>query len=175
MQISTITKQLKEGSPEAKAYLYEKYRSKFTATAYNYTKNWVDAEDVVGDSFIRIFKYIHQLKDDEFLLQWCTTVVKSVALNFIKKKKREVRYEDVGIVTKKYSLQRVEDKMHLDIVKKKIQKLPPGYATVITMAGLEELTGAEIASKLGIKEVTSRTQLWKARNLLRKMLNETVD
>lgn len=175
MQISTITKQLKEGSPEAKAYLYEKYRSNFIATAYGYTNNWADAEDVVGDAFIRIFKYIHQLKDDEFLLHWCTTVVKSVAINFIRKRKRECRYEETAAVNRKYSLQRVEDKMHLDTVKKKIQKLPPGYATVITMAGLEELTGVEIASKLGIKEVTSRTQLWKARTLLRKMLNETVD
>lgn len=95
-------------------------------------------------------------------------------MNFIKKRRREGNYDNTAAVNMKYSLQRVEDKMHLDLVKKKIQKLPPGYATVITMAGLEELTGAEIAKKLNIHEVTSRTQLWKARKLLRNMLNETV-
>jgi RNA polymerase sigma-70 factor (ECF subfamily) len=56
------------------------------------------------------------------------------------------------------------------MVKKCIENLAPGYRRVVEMHCLEGLSGAEIAEKLNINPVTVRSQIFKARKLLKKAM-----
>ena len=174
MITSKITQGIKNGDAEAVEYLYTNYFKKFASIAYRYAKNWEDAEDIASDAFMRMIKYIKYLKDDDQLFPWCTIIVKNTAINFLRKKKPMYGHDEQIQPLSTYTGNNIVAKLDLEITKKAIQKLPPGYRKVITMAGIEEKTGHEIAKELGIVEVTSRTQLWKARKLLRNLLKEEV-
>jgi RNA polymerase sigma-70 factor (ECF subfamily) len=129
-------------------------------------KNEEDAHDIVSDSFIKIFKYAGQLRDNTYLITWCGRVVTTLSINHL----RVRRYEkDVYTINPGLNID-THSHMDLEMVKKCIENLAPGYRRVVEMHCLEGLSGAEIAEKLNINPVTVRSQIFKARKLLKKAM-----
>lgn len=170
-QVDTVklAQELKAGSESAKALLYTNYKAYFARLAYKYVGNVEDTEDIVCDSFVRIFKYINQLKDDNYLIAWCGRVVITTALNCIKKRKYEQYQKDVTVVDPG-RCNDTHSPIDLQAVMKCINNLAPGYKRVIELFCIEGLSGPEIAMKLNMKQVTVRSQLYKARRVLKKAM-----
>lgn len=170
-QVDTVklAQELKAGSESAKALLYTRYKAYFSKLAYKYVGNIEDTDDVVCDSFVRIFRYIGQLKDDNYLVAWCGRVVITTALNHIKKRKYEQYQKDVTVVNPG-RCNDTHSPMDLQVVMKCIDNLAPGYKRVIEMFCIEGLSGPEIAKELNVGHVTVRSQLYKARKVLKKAM-----
>ena len=129
------------------------------------------AKDVLQDSFIRIFKGIHTYDSERGSLQgWMRRVTINVALKQLKKQKSRMESEigeNVSHLTKDAN---VTDKLAAEDLLKVVQTLPDGYRQIFNLSVVEGYNHREIGEMLGIEEVTSRSQLSRAKQLLRKKL-----
>ena len=169
--VEILARQLKEGLDEAKVHLYTHKKEHFYRLAYSYVKNHDDAQDLMCDSFEKIFRCIKQLKDDAFLVPWCLRVVITLSINHL----RVRRFDRDVTELVRGSYDDNSARLDLQIVMKHIDKLAPGYKSVVELYCLEDLPGKEIAKRLNTHPVTVRSQLHKARQLLKQSMKENYE
>lgn len=138
-----------------------------------YAKNTAEAEDILQESFIKIFRSIADMRNPEALGGWLRKVVTNTALNYYRSQlhyPQTIDYEDILHTNDDY-LQLLAHLSNEEIVKL-INLLPDGYRMVFNLYIIDGYDHSEIAQMLGISENTSRSQLFKAREALKKKLNE---
>lgn len=151
--------------------LFGRYSSALLGVSRRYARNTEDAEDILQDAFIKIFKKLSQYKSEGSFEGWMRKVVVNTAL----KKYTVSRYN------KEFSVEEVKESNNPDLddvpafnhLSEKdllvlINSLPDGYRIIFNMYVIEGYRHEEIAQLLGIQPGTSRSQLVKARNLLQK-------
>ncbi len=85
-----LIENVKQGNTEAFRLLVENYQHLAFTVAVNIIKNKQDAEEVVQDSFIKVFSKIDQFKGSSKFSSWLFKIVYNTALSRIRKKKLEV-------------------------------------------------------------------------------------
>lgn len=176
MDIEEIIKQIKAEDTEALKILVETYSPMVRKVCFNITKEDEDTlNDLVQVVFIRAFYSLHQLRDASKFGEWICTIAKNEALKYqkYKKKTRTVplssftgeELEIEGGMTPENIL---DEKEILEI----IDQLPKGYRRIFQMAEIEGYSHKEIAAKLGIESHSSSSQLTRAKEMLRKMINK---
>lgn len=160
-----------KGEPTAQRLFYEKYSGKLYGVCLRYARDNAEAQDILQESFIRIFKYLPDYQHKGSIEGWMRRIVVNVALRMIQA--AFSRYElpvealpDSSIEADVLPQLNAEELLHL------IRKLPDGYRVVFNMYAIEGYSHAEIGAQLNIDESTSRSQLTKARKLLKKWLEE---
>lgn len=153
--------------------LYLKYKSSMFGICLRYSKDYSEAQDLLQDGFIQIFKDLHQYKPIGPLGGWMRRVVINVALQHIRRKKKLFSDVDITTLSEKYeSDDDIEGDLRAEALLKMVQQLPEGYRTVFNLYVVEGYPHKEIAEKLGISENTSKSQLSRAKAALRKMLEK---
>ena len=151
--------------------LFNRYAGSLMGVCYRYARSREDAEDILQDAFIKIFKKIEQFKGDGSFEGWMRKIIVNTAL----KKYTVSRY------SKEFSVQEVKDPTDADMndvpafnhltekdLLALINNLPDGYRIIFNLYVIEGYQHDEIADMLGIQPGTSRSQLVKARQLLQK-------
>ena len=169
-----ISKCLRNNAQAQKA-LYDMYKVKWFMICLRYGNNKSEAEDMLQEGLISVFNNIKQFdaKKAEFLA-WSNKVMVNAALQFLRKWKKW----DFTHSTDDYENQIVYHEDVFDTLGAKeltqlVQKLPDGYRIVFNMYVIEGYKHKEIAEILNISENTSKSQLLKAKKMLRNQL-ETV-
>lgn len=164
------------GKRKSQNQLYQKYASKMLGICLRYSGNMAEAEDILHDGFIKVFKNIKSFRQDGSFEGWIRRIMVNTAINhFNKRKKIKFLEEDIS----EYEWQLVEEqtnesynsvdpKVILDI----IQQLPEGYRVVINLFAIEGYSHKEISTILNVSENTSKSQLFKARRKIRQKLIE---
>ena len=155
--------------------LYNKYSKFYLLTCLRYVKTKEDAEDLVQESFVKIYKDLHQYDASKSaFLSWSKRVVINTCLMFLRKKSVFNFMDNIVEMTNRFQMpsQAVEN-LNLQDLTRSIQALPKGYRTVFNMHVIDGYTHAEIADKLNISESTSKSQLFKAKKQLRINIDET--
>ncbi len=154
--------------------LYQHYSRFFILTALRYVKSKEDAEDLVQDAFVKIYKDVHQFDSSKGpFLSWAKRVLINTCLQHLRK---NTFLDFVGNVldfknTFKKPAEALEN-LNLQDLTKSIQSLPKGYRTVFNMYVLDGFSHQEIAAELGISQGTSKSQLSKAKKMLRNNITE---
>jgi len=159
------------GDRISQAALYDLYARKMLGTCMWYAKNKEEAEEILQDGFLRVFRYLQGFNFKSSLENWMRKIMINAALHKYRSKAR------LNIVqrfdwTQEYFgvdgtvLNHLEDRDLLKIV----QKLSPGYRMVFNLYVFEGLKHREIAKILGIAEGTSKSNLSDARLILQKLL-----
>jgi RNA polymerase sigma factor (sigma-70 family) len=174
MDHQKLVKDCLRGNPSAQKALYDQFAETMLGVCYRYTKSVTDAEDILQDGFVKVFRNLHQFKFEGELGGWIRRIMVTTAINFLKKNERygyelaftenvlhPVSYEDPGIALDTKQL------LHL------IRQLPPGYQAIFNLHAVEGFTHVEIGKIMGISEGTSRSQYARARNLLINWLRST--
>ncbi len=151
----------------AQKQLYNQYAELMLGVCYRYTKSLADAEDVLQEGFIRVFKKVHQYKYEGELGAWIRRVMVTTALNYLK---RNARYQN-DLACDKLEMHPVSDDNPESVLDTKelsslIQQLPTGYQTIFNLHAIEGYSHVEIGELLGIADGTSRSQYARARALL---------
>ncbi len=152
--------------------LYEKYAGKMMGVCLRYCNSQQEAEDVLQDAFIKIFDKIKSFEKRGSLEGWIRRIMVNSALKSNDKRVR--KFEPGSLDTSPEPLfdptaiSKMETKKLLSI----IQELPDGYKAVFNMYAIEGYSHKEIADKLDINEVTSRTQFARAKKYLIKLLDK---
>ncbi len=169
-----LLKRLRRGEPSAQRQLYDIYAPQLYGLALRYSGSPEEAQDVLQEAFIKIFKYINTYKERGSFEGWIRKIVINAAIaNFHKQEKHRFQ-EDITeiyeINIENYSPE--DSEFTMDELLKAIQSLPKGYRTVFNLYAIEGYKHKEIAEILGIDVSTSKSQYHRARMLLQKKLLE---
>ncbi len=142
------------------------YSNKLFALCLKYAKNNAEAEDILQDSFIIIFDKIRQYKEQGSFEGWVKRITINVALQ---KYRRQTRLE----LVKDNDLQEetnldVSTDIGTDYLLSLIQQLPDQYRIVFNLYVLDNYTHKEIAKMIGVSEGTSKSNLSRARSILKE-------
>ena len=142
------------------------------ALCFRYTGNNQDAEDVMQEGFILIFSKLKNYKHEGSFEGWIRKIMINVALKYIKKKKK-LYTEDIKTIYNLYDKnQDAISGLSSDELLNLLTQLPVGYRTVFNMYVIEGYSHKEIGQMLKIAESSSRSQLAKAKNMLKKLIIE---
>lgn len=166
----TIEKAIK-GNQKAERLLYDSLCKPLFMMCLRYLKNQEDAEDVLAGSLSKIFHSLPNFTYESVgsLEAWARKITVNECLMCLRKQKRSpmmvepdenISIDEEGIL----------DKLSADELFELILMLPEGYRTVFNLYEVEGYTHAEIGHKLGIGTGTSKSQLSKARNYLKKLI-----
>jgi RNA polymerase sigma factor (sigma-70 family) len=172
MNISDQIEDAKMGNAAAQKLLFNRLADPMMALCCRYVKNREDAEEILLDGFCKVFSHLSgfRYQGEAALYAWIKRIMVNECLMFLR------RRHSFAVVseTEAEGLRREEEPL-ADLSAAEIfdliVRLPVGYRTVFNLYVIEGMEHQEIADKLGIAEGTSKSQLHKAKLLLRKMLS----
>lgn len=136
-----------------------------------YTKSQADAEDVFQEAFIKVFHVLGQYNGRGSLEGWLRRIFVTTAINHYHKYKTNNKQPSLDDVPDQaHGDPDVIDQMSATELENIINTLPEGYRLVFNLYAIEGYSHKEISEQLGIAEGTSKSQLAKARNWLKKNL-----
>lgn len=154
----------------AQAKVYQLYSGKLFALCLKYAQNQEDAEDILQDSFIIAFNKIKQYKGDGSFEGWIKRITINVALQkYRERKKLQIVRNDE--VEDEVSVE-LEEEVSADFLLELIQQLPNQYRLVFNLYVLDHFSHKEIAEMLNISEGTSKSNLSRARSILKTKITE---
>ena len=167
VQTELLIRDCLKNNRAAQKQLYQLHAPVMLGVCYRYTKSLADAEDVLQESFVRVFKHLDQYKGDRELGAWIRRILVTTALNYLK---RNSKYQ-YDLAFDKIEMHPVSDdnpEVALDIkeLTALIQQLPTGYQAIFNLHAVEGYSHVEIGALLGISDGTSRSQYARARALL---------
>ena len=157
----------KENNRLAQKELYEKYKAAMFTLAYRITNDFEDANDVLQEGFVQVFRAIEQFRGESTIGAWIKTIVIRAAY---RKVKQRITFDDIENLPDNTIVQ-WGNSLDTEYLEKAIQSLSEGYRTVFTLAEIEGFSHREIGEMLGISEGTSKSQLFYAKKRLRQMLS----
>ena len=174
MDYNRLVKDCLRSVPAAQKQLYDCFAEQMLGVCYRYTKSVNDAEDILQDGFVKVFRHLHNYKSEGELGAWIRRIMVTTALNYLKKNKR---YRvDLSFDTNDALHPVVDNDAEVKVSAKElaelIRQLPTGYQTIFNLHAVEGYTHVEIGKMLGISEGTSRSQYSRARSLLIEWINK---
>jgi RNA polymerase sigma-70 factor (ECF subfamily) len=156
-----------KNKPAAQHKLYKLFAEQMLGVCYRYTKSIADAEDILQEGFVKVFKYLHQYRLEGELAGWIRRIMINTAINYLKQSSKyqyELSFADPALHL--VSEDNPQIYMQAKELANLIRQLPTGYQAVFNMYAIEGYSHIEIGEILGINESTSRSQYMRARNLL---------
>ena len=157
-------------NPSCQRMLFDQYAGKFMSVCLRYAKDNMEAEDMLQEGFVRIFKHMNQFKFEGSFEGWMRRIVVNVALKQLQKKRLHISEIKDDINNDHQLPSYAYSSMGTDELLKLISQLPDGYRMVFNLNVIEGYTHEEIAGMLGIQASTSRSQLVKARKMLQSQI-----
>lgn len=160
----------------AQNLFYDHYKNSMKGVCVRYAKTEAEADDILQEAFIMIFKNIKQITQPELVDRWVKSVVIRTAINYYHRTtKKELLHSSIEISELPIEVSnsfRIIEQLDTELLLAVISSLPDGYRTVINMYLIDGYSHAEIAQILSVTEGTSKSQLKRGRTLLIKKLQE---
>lgn len=161
------------GNRKAQKELYEEYAPVMLGICYRYTRSLADAEDMLQEGFVRVFKNLHQFKGTGNLGGWIRRIMVNTVINELRRSKLIILNQDL---IQDELLPSIESNTEFQLTAKEIasmiQMLPEGYRIIFNLFAIEGYSYREIAELMHVKEVTVRSQYLRARNQLIRYLEK---
>lgn len=172
MDAHTLINRCKAGEREALHLLYEQNRPRLLNICRQYTKADDVAEDLLHDAFVITLTSLNQLRDEDKLESWMTTIVRNVGYHYkMHLGKEQAALQQMGIdrqgVTDNGIMPDIEELQEL------VAQLPEGYQQVFRLSVFEGLSHQEIGHLLGIAPHTSSSQLSHAKRMLKILIKQS--
>lgn len=167
MHTDQLIKRCIKSDRAAQAELYQLYAATMLGVCYRYTKNKEDAEDILQEGFIKVFRNIHQFKREGPFEAWLRRIMVNTAISYLRKHSRyrnELQVEE--IVLHPISSENPEISIDTKDLIECIRTLPISYQTVFNLFAIEGFDHQEIADLLQMNINTVRSQYSRARSFL---------
>ncbi|HEY6503144.1 MAG TPA: sigma-70 family RNA polymerase sigma factor [Chitinophagaceae bacterium] len=164
-----------DGNRRMQEELYRRFSPRMYAVCLRYAGSSEEAEDILQEGFIKIFKKLDSFRSEGSFEGWIRRVFVNTAIEHFRRKRylqpvterEENTIEGKGISV----LDELAEKDILELVR----QLSPGYRTVFNMYVVEGYTHKEIGDILGISEGTSKSQLSRAKVILQDMVKKFIE
>ena len=171
--VRIIIDKCRKGDRSAQKKLYDYLAPKMFAVCLRYMGDRMPAEDILQDGFITLFSKLDSYSGEGSFDGWARKIFVNTALMSLRKTdalKLSDDLEEAGNLSSDISTQ-IQNIGYKEIMKI-VMKLPDGYRTVFNMFVVEGFSHKEIAQALNISEVTSRSQLQRARMILQEKIKK---
>lgn len=164
-----------EGNRRMQEELYKRFSPRMYAVCLRYAGNAEEAEDILQEGFIKVFKKLDSFRSEGSFEGWVRRIFVNTAIEHFRRKRylMPVTEKEENTIEGKY-VSVLDNLAEKDIISL-VQELSPGYRTVFNMYVVEGYTHKEIADMLGISEGTSKSQLSRAKVILQEMVRTFID
>ena len=171
LSLNQLIENCKIESTQAQSELYKLYSNKLFAVCLKYSRNYAEAEDNLQDAFLTIFEKIEQYKHKGSFEGWMKRITVNTVLQRYRNEKvfdiiNEDKIEDTEVEVD-------EDSVSIDYLLKIIQELPDRYRLVFNLYVLDGYSHKDIANMLEISVGTSKSNLARARQILKKTIEDS--
>jgi RNA polymerase sigma-70 factor (ECF subfamily) len=171
LTIEDIVSGCLKGHSNCQRELVNRYSATLYSVCLRYMADESKAKDVLQETFIRVFKSIKSFDINKGALSsWMRKIAVNQCLKAIDKEKIKFTSLSVDYNNTVSVEPSAIHNMEAEDLMKVIQTLPDGYRQVFNMSVIEGYSHREIAEKLGIQEVSSRSNLSRAKNILKNKL-----
>ncbi len=174
--VDSIKKMIKgclKGRKTDQYRLYALYAKKMFGICLRYAANHDEAQDVLQEGFIKVFQKLDAYKGKGSLEGWIRRIIVNTAIEKYREKIYHLSMDDIAHEEAAINHQNlVTDALHAKDILALVQKLPVQYRLVFNLYALEGFNHREIGDKLRISESTSRSNLARARMILKDKLNK---
>jgi len=171
MQEQELIQRCVEGNRISQRELYDMHKSQMYTLAYRITNSFEDADDVLQEGFLNVFRNLQKFNGNSKLSTWIHTIIIRTAYRKIK---NTIQHTSINSIEVEESVQ-ISYPSDIEYLEKAIQGLPDGYRTIFTLFEIEGFKHHEIAEILAISINTSKSQLRNAKILLRHKLKNVTN
>ena len=163
------------GDRKMQKELYERFAPKMFGVCMRYASSNEEAEDILQEGFIKVFKKIGSYRNEGSFEGWIRRIFVNTAIEHFRRKTHQqpITEKEESTVEGKY-LSVLDALAEKDIVQL-IQQLSPGYRTVFNMYVIEGYSHKQIAEELDISEGTSKSQLSRAKQILQELVQKHIE
>jgi len=172
LDLDKIIEGCKKNDRKCQKYFYQIYSKKMYGTCIVYMKEEQLAQDILHDSFFKIFKKIDTFKDHSHKIEgWIKKIVVNTAIDYLRREKKFTatdfieNYQTAGYcdVAQSTNIKDLTDLVNL---------LPDGARTIFNLYSLEGYKHKEIAKILNISIGTSKSQFFRAKQILQSLVHQ---
>jgi len=167
LSLDQLIHDCKNNDTKAQEQLYRLFSSKLFAICLKYSRNYAEAEDNLQDGFLIIFDKIHQYNFKGSFEGW----IKRIMINNVLQQYRKVSF--LELTTENISEEpevEIDESVSLEFLMKIIQELPDRYRLVFNLYVIDGYSHNDIAEMLEISTGTSKSNLSRARMILKEKI-----
>ena len=166
-----LIKRCRAGERKAQELLYKQFASKMLGVCFRYATDKMEAEDMLQDGFIKVFQKMDSFRDEGSFEGWMRRIMVHSSIEYYRKHHKMMQLvdlDDAGSETNTDPLACA--KLEATDLLRLIHQLSPGYRIVFNLFAIEGYSHKEIAAIVGISEGASKSQLSRARSILREQI-----
>ena len=157
----------------AQKSLYEKYAAKMFGFCLRYSNSRADAQDLLQDGFIKVFDSIATLKEASQLEGWMSRLFINLAMSKFRKSSRgPVMVEVMDVLDDSEEVSIDDEPMEVNEVLNCLMALPEKYRVVLNLYAIDKLSHKEISETIGISIANSKSLLFRARVMLKELVEQ---
>ncbi|WP_238387147.1 RNA polymerase sigma factor [Sphingobacterium olei] len=165
----------------SKSFIYKKFYGYLMAVALRYIQEEMDAEDIVNESFVKVFRKLNAFSfhEEEEVLEktfkaWIARITVNTSIDKLRAKKEIESIDDVSDKELVHHAVMVSTKLEEQDILKLLYELPEIQRSIFNLYEIEGYSHEEIGKLLNVPESTSRTYLTRAKSKLRKLYMDQV-
>ncbi|HEU5365104.1 MAG TPA: RNA polymerase sigma factor [Hanamia sp.] len=159
-----------DGDAQMQRLLYQRFSAMMYTVCLRYSENTEDANDVLQEGFIKVYKSLPRFRAEGSFEGWVRRIFINTSIEHYRKKVKLYNVTEVQENTIEDDSLDALDSLAAKDIMNIINELSPGYKQVFNMHVIEGYSHKEIAVLLGITEGTSKSQLARAKGVLKKIL-----
>ncbi len=180
-RIKDVIKGCQENAIGFKELMYKSFYGYVMGVIVRYISNSFDAQELVNDSFIKIFKHISSfestsISDDVYTKSfkgWIAKIASRTAIDHLRKDKNNFLTEELDKINYQLYPVQISHEIHVKEIMALLNKLPPTHKFIFNLHEVEGFSHDEIAQMLKIPASSSRVFLGRAKNKLRELYAQT--
>lgn len=168
--IDSLIEGCRRGDRKAQESLYKTLASRMMGICLRYAKDTFEAEDVLQMGFVKVFQKVSDFRGEGSFEGWVRRIMLNTAIESYRKNLRNLNIVDIDEVYDQPQNTFDMSGLELKDLLKLVQQLSNGYRLVFNMYVIEGYSHKEIAKQLGITEGASKSQLSRARAILKEKI-----
>lgn len=167
-----ILKGCRKQHRESQKLLYQEFYGYGMSVCLRYADSRDEAAEILNDGFMKLFDHIRQFDLKKPLKPWLRAILVNTSINHYRQKQRAILVEEMEQAHQESEAESIISGISYQEIIAMLHKLPPAYRVVFNLYVIEGYKHEEIAKMLNISIGTSKSNLFKAKESLRTILND---
>lgn len=163
------------GNRIAQEEMYDYFSSTMFGICLRYSADYHTAEDLLQEGFVKVFRNLHKYRGDGSFEGWIRRIFVNTAIENYRKQNNAARIIELDSLYNQPLEANVLHDLAAEDLMRLVQKLPNGYRMAFNLYCIEGYSHKEIAAKLNVSEGTSKSQLARSKNYLKKLVQERIE
>lgn len=173
-ELRKIIKRCSRGERKAQEHLFRTYYGYVMGIALRYSGNTDNASEITNDSFLKIFSKIESHNSDSSFKAWIRKIAVNTSLDYYRKEKKHENQISLSSIDNEPENDHILENINAQEIISLLNRVPAIYRYTFNLFEIEGYSHDEIADKLNITASTSRSNLTRAKKMLRELIHKNL-